>query len=104
VSNVVEILSLDDVDRLSYVRRSVVVGEWQFLGGTQFTHVIVVGAHGVAGKSTFMRVRELTALYVASSRAARWLCLVLAGDVHSEVSRAVEKRLLQNSSAPSLIP
>lgn len=104
VSNTVEILSLDDVDRLSYVRRAAVVGEWQFLGGTQFTHVIVVGAHGVAGKSTFMRVRELTALYVACSRAARWLCLVLAGDVHPELSRAIEDGLLLDSSAPTLVP
>lgn len=104
VSNTVNILSLDDVDRLSYARRSVVVGEWQFLGGTQFTHVIVVGTHGVAGKSTFMRVRELTALYVASSRAARWLSLVLAGDIHSEVSSAIEKDLLLKSSAPTMAP
>lgn len=104
VSNTVEILSLDDVDRLSYARRAVVVGEWQFLGGTQFSHVIVVGAHGVAGKSTFMRVRELTALYVASSRAARWLCLILAGDVHSEVAQAIDKGLLLNSSTPTMVP
>lgn len=104
LSNTVEILSLDDVDRLSYARRSVVVGEWQFLGGTQFTHVIVVGAHGVAGKSAFMRLRELTALYVACSRAARWLCLVLAGAVHSEVSSAIERGLLLKSTAPTVAP
>jgi hypothetical protein len=101
MSNTVEILSLDDVDKLSYARRAVVVGEWQFLGGTQFTHVIVVGAHGVAGKSTFMRVRELTALYVACSRAAQWLCLVLAGDVHPQVSQAIEDGLLVDSNAPT---
>jgi len=104
VSNTVKILSLDDVDKLSYSRRAVVVGEWQFLGGTQFTHVIVVGAHGVAGKSTFMRVRELTALYVACSRAARWLCLILAGDIHPEVSNAIEEGLLVDSSAPTPVP
>lgn len=101
MSNTVEILSLDDVDKLSYVRRSVVVGEWQFLGGTQFTHVIVVGVHGVAGKSTFMRVRELTALYVACSRAAQWLCLVLAGDAHPQVSQAIEDGLLVDSDVPT---
>lgn len=104
VSNTVEILSLDDVDKLSYARRSVVVGEWQYLGGTQFTHVIVVGAHGVAGKSTFMRLRELTALYVACSRAARWLCLILAGDIHPEVSRAIEGQLLIDSKTPAPVP
>jgi hypothetical protein len=104
VSNTVEILSLDDVDKLSYARRAVVVGEWQFLGGTQFTHVIVVGAHGVAGKSAFMRVRELTSLYVACSRAARWLCLVLAGDIHPEVLRAIDEGLLVDSGAPTLSP
>lgn len=99
MNNTVEILSLDDVDKLSYARRAVVVGEWQFLGGTQFTHVIVVGAHGVAGMSTFMRVRELTALYVACSRAAQWLCLVLAGDIHPQVSRAIVDGLLVDSNA-----
>lgn len=104
MGNTVEILSLDDVDKLSYARRAVVVGEWQFLGGTQFTHVIVVGAQGVAGKSTFMRVRELTALYVSCSRAAQWLCLVLAGDVHPEVSQAIEDGLLVDSNAPTPIP
>lgn len=104
VSNTVEIQSLDDVDRLSYVRRSVVVGEWQFLGGTQFTHVIVVGAHGVAGKSAFMRLRELTSLYVACSRAARWLCLILAGDVHQEVSGAIKDGLLIDSGVPTPVP
>ncbi|MDD3327135.1 MAG: hypothetical protein PHW25_08625 [Zoogloea sp.] len=104
MGNTVEILSLDDVDKLSYARRAVVIGEWQFLGGTQFTHVIVVGAQGVAGKSTFMRVRELTALYVSCSRAAQWLCLVLAGDVHPEVSQAIEDGLLVDSNAPTPIP
>jgi hypothetical protein len=103
VTNTVEILGLDDVDKLSYARRSVVVGEWQFLGGTQFTHVIVVGANGVAGKSAFMRVRELTSLYVACSRAARWLCLVLAGEVHSEVSRAIDEDLLLSSTEPTMV-
>jgi hypothetical protein len=104
VNNVVEVLSLDDVDKLSYSRRAVVVGEWQFLGGTQFSHVIVVGTHGVAGKSTFMRVRELTALYVACSRAARWLSLILAGDVHPEVLGAIEEGLLLEMSTPTPIP
>ena len=94
--NVVEVLSLDDVDKLSYSRRSVVVGEWQFLGGTQFSHVIVVASHGSRANSTFARVRELTALYVAASRAARWLCLVIGGDVHPEVQNAVDEGVLHN--------
>lgn len=104
MNNTVEVLSLDDVDKLSYSRRAVVVGEWQFLGGTQFTHVIVVGTHGVAGKSTFMRVRELTSLYVACSRSARWLSLILAGDIHPEVLDAIDAGLLLNSGTPALIP
>ncbi len=96
VQNVVEVLSLDDVDKLSYSRRSVVVGEWQFLGGTQFSHVIVVASHGSRANSTFARVRELTALYVAASRAARWLCLIIGGDVHPEVQNAVDEGVLHN--------
>ena len=104
VRNTVEIVSLDDVEKLSYARRAMVVGEWQFLGGTQFTHVIVVGANGMAGKSTFMRLRELTALYIACSRAARWLCLVLAGESHPEVLRAIEEGLLVDSSEPAPVP
>lgn len=95
LSNVVEILGLEDIDKLSYSRRSVVVGEWQFLGGTQFSHVIVVASHGVQAKSPFSRIRELTALYVASSRAARWLTLVYAGNVNPEVESAVAEGLIQ---------
>ncbi|MGB6009493.1 UvrD-helicase domain-containing protein [Castellaniella sp.] len=95
IPNISEVLSLDDIDKLSYSRRSIVVSEWQFLGGTQFSHVIVVSSHGVQAKNAFSRIRELTALYVASSRAARWLTLVYAGDVHPEVESAVDKGLVQ---------
>lgn len=104
IANVVEIMGLDDVDKLSYSRRSVVVGEWQFLGGTQFSHVIVVAPQGTQAKGTFSRIRELTALYVAASRAARWLCLIVAGDVHTEIQGAVDKGVIQDQQEITVLP
>lgn len=96
IQSVVEVLGLDDIDKLSYSRRAVVVGEWQFLGGTQFSHVIVVASHGSRAQSTFARIRELTTLYVATSRAAQWLCLVVAGNIHPEIRAAVDAGLVQD--------
>jgi len=94
--NVTIIGSLDDVERLSYSRRSVVVGEWQFLGGTQFSHVVVISSLGSVAKSSFGRLKELTALYVATSRAARVLRLVVGGRAHPELQNAVAKKLLSS--------
>jgi hypothetical protein len=94
--NVSLIRSLEDVERLSYSKRSVVVGDWQFLGGTQFSHVIVSSGTGSVAKSSFGRIRELTALYVAASRAAKMLNLVIGGRAHAEIDSAVTRRLLQS--------
>lgn len=103
VSSVVEVVGLDDIDKLSYSRRSVVVGEWQFLGGTQFSHVIVVAPHGTRANSTFARIRELTTLYVAASRASRWLCLIIGGGVFTEIQYAVDKGIVQDGGELKLI-
>lgn len=93
--NVALIQSLDDVEQLTYSKRSAVVGEWQFLGGTQFTDVIVASCAGSTATSTFGRIRELTALYVAASRASRRLTLVIAGRAHPEIESAREHDLLR---------
>lgn len=93
--NVTLIQSLDDVEQLTYSRRTAVVGEWQFLGGTQFTDVIATSCAGSIATSTFGRIRELTALYVAASRASRRLALVIAGRAHPEIESAQEQELLR---------
>jgi hypothetical protein len=93
--NVSLIRSLDDVERLTYSRRSIVVGDWQFLGGTQFSHVIVANCAGYRAKSSFARIRELTALYVAASRGARALRLVMGGRLHPEIESALALNVIQ---------
>lgn len=96
IANVVEILGLEDIEKLGYARRSVVVGEWQFLGGTQFSHVIVAAPHGTRAKSAFSRVRELTSLYVAASRAAQWLCFVIGENILTPLQDSVDSGLIQD--------
>ncbi|AXQ27182.1 hypothetical protein D0B54_00075 [Solimonas sp. K1W22B-7] len=87
--------SLDDVEKLSYSRRSIVVGPWQFLGGTQFTSVVVISQSGTTSSSTFGRLRELTGVYVASSRAAKRLSLVVAGKLHPAIESALSQGLIK---------
>ena len=96
--SVVHIDSLDAADRLSYTKRSIVVGEWRFLGGTQFSKVIVLNSSVSLSQSTFTRIRDLTAIYVASSRASNSLTLILSGGTPKEIRVAVEQKLLESSN------
>ena len=93
--NSMYIESLEDTERLQHARRSVVVGDWRFLGGTQFTHVIVLSSNLNPAGGGFVRIRRLNALYVASSRASQRLVLVVMGNTPQEVADALEKGLLK---------
>jgi len=66
----------DDVEQLAYSKRSIIVAPWQFVGGTQFSHVIVVAAAISPPSSQFGRLRELIAVYLSCSRASKSLSVV----------------------------
>lgn len=92
---VVQLKGYDDVEKLSYRRKSVVVSPWQFIGGTQFTHVIVVTAGTNNPKTSFDKLRELTSIYVACSRAVKHLELVCGPRVPTIISEASDQGLLK---------
>lgn len=97
LSNLVLVDSLDDIERLSYQRRSIVVGSWRYLGGTQFDRIVVVGNRFGRTATAFDRMRELISLYVASSRASKELTLVFANGVPDIVRKAVDSSLLKSA-------
>jgi len=88
ILNVVLITSFDDVEKLTYARRAIVVGNWQFVGGTQFSRVLVSSRRIGAGTSAFARMKELISLYVAASRASDCLEIVVSGSLPSELKAA----------------
>lgn len=73
---VTQLKSFDDVEQLAYSRRSIVVSPWQFIGGTQFAHVVVMAIGIDENSSQFGRLREMTTVYLASSRAVETLQIV----------------------------
>ncbi|MBA1192125.1 UvrD-helicase domain-containing protein [Pseudomonas entomophila] len=87
--------SFDDVEQLSYTKRSVIVAPWQFVGGTQFSHVILVAAGAIQPASQFGRLRELISIYLSCSRAAQSLSIVCATYVPSVISEAKDQGLLE---------
>lgn len=72
--SVVTIQSRDDVERLRYSRRSVILGAAEYFAGLQLDYVIIAGVPnaqtGVANLG-YQRRRLLSLLYVAVSRATR---------------------------------
>lgn len=86
--------SFDDVEQLAYSKRSIIVAPWQFVGGTQFSHVIVVAAAITPPSSPFGKLRELTSIYLASSRAAQSLSIVCSNYTPSVLSEAKDQGLL----------
>lgn len=91
---VVQLKAFDDVERLSYTKRAAVVAPWQFIGGTQFSNVIVIVAGLNPVNTAFGRLRELTALYLACSRATDRLDIVCGHHVPSVVEEAITAKLL----------
>src|SRR5690606_32275681 len=73
---VTRLASFDDVEQLSYSKRSIIVAPWQFVGGTQFSHVIVVSSAINQPSSQFGKLRELISIYLSCSRAAQSLSIV----------------------------
>lgn len=86
--------SFDDVERLAYSKRSVVVSPWQFVGGTQFSHVVVLALGISAPKSQFGRLREMVSVYLSCSRATESLNIYCAGYVPLVLAHAADQNLL----------
>lgn len=65
------VTSRDDVDSLRYSKRSVVIGAAEFLGGLQFSSVLVTSLPSQVGSANMghQRRRFLSLLYLAISRA-----------------------------------
>lgn len=100
---VVQLRGFDDIEQLAYRKKSVIVAPWQFVGGTQFSNVIVVGAGTESVSTGFGRLRELTAIYLACSRAAESLEVICGFHVPDVLQAAVTAQLLEESqySAPT---
>lgn len=92
--NLTRLESFDDVERLAYSKRSIVVAPWQFIGGTQFTHVVVLAMRLAQPNSQFDRLREMISVYLSCSRATETLDLICAGYVPAVIADAVEAGLL----------
>lgn len=88
------LLSFDDVEQLSYRKRSIIVAPWQYIGGTQFSHVIVAAVGLSPALTAFGKRHELTALYLACSRATRSLNIVCSGYVPQVIRDAKEQGLI----------
>lgn len=97
--SVTQLRSYDDIEQLSYRKRSVVVAPWQFIGGTQFTNVIVLAAGVQKPNTAFGRLRELTALYLACSRATKSLEIICGAYVPPLIDEAIDAGLLAELNA-----
>lgn len=93
---VTRLTSFDDVEQLAYSKKSLIVAPWQFIGGTQFSHVIVVAAAINQPSSQFGKLRELISVYLSCSRAAHSLSLVCSSYTPSVVWEAKEHGLLEH--------
>ena len=96
---VTRLAGFDDVERLAYSKRSIIVAPWQFIGGTQFSHVIVVAAAIAAPQSQFGKLRELISIYLSCSRATHSLNIVTSGYVPAVIWEAKEYGLLTHADA-----
>jgi hypothetical protein len=92
--NTIRLGSFDDVEKLAYSRRSVVVSPWQFVGGTLFSHVLVLALGISAPTSQFGRLREMVSVYLACSRATESLSIYCAGYVPLVLANAADEKLL----------
>lgn len=92
--NTIRLESFDDVERLAYSRRSVIISPWQFVGGTQFSHVVVLALGISAPNSQFGRLREMVSVYLSCSRATESLNIYCAGYVPLVLTKAADEKLL----------
>ncbi|SIQ22545.1 UvrD-helicase domain-containing protein [Aeromonas hydrophila] len=91
---VTRLAGFDDVEQLSYSKRSIIVAPWQFIGGTQFSHVIVVAAAIASPQSQFSKLRELISIYLSCSRAATSLNIVCSNYTPMVIEEAKDNGLL----------
>lgn len=96
---VTTICSLDDTEKLNYTRKSITLGEWRYLGGMQFTHVILLWPSGSIATSPFSAISELTALYIASSRASESLDIIMSGKIHPTLEGAIKESYIEQRYA-----
>lgn len=96
--------SFDDIEQLSYRKKSIVVSPWQFIGGTQFSHVIVLALGMEDQQSRFGRLREMTSIYLACSRATDILAVVSAGYTPAILNDAAQLGLLSRGVVHSSPP
>lgn len=89
----------DDVEQLSYRKRSIIVAPWQYIGGTQFSHVIVVAVDVSPAITAFGKRHELTAIYLSCSRATRSLSMICSGYVPQVIRDAKEQGLVMELGA-----
>lgn len=86
--------SFDDVEQLGYRKKSVIVAPWQFIGGTQFSHVILSTLDISPAVTSFGKRHELTGVYLSCSRATRSLSIVSGDYVPLVVRDAKEHGLI----------
>ncbi|QFR32247.1 UvrD-helicase domain-containing protein [Ancylobacter sp. TS-1] len=92
--NTIRLESFDDIERLAYSKRSVVVSPWQFVGGTQFSHVVVLALRISAPTSQFGHLREMVSVYLSCSRATESLNIYCARYVPLVLASAADEKLL----------
>lgn len=92
--SVTRLASFDDIEQLAYSKRSIVVAPWQFIGGTQFSHVIVVAAGISPPQSQFGKLRERISIYLSCSRAAQSLDVVCSDYTPLVIGEARDQELL----------
>ena len=86
--------SFDDIERLAYSKRSIVVAPWQFIGGTQFTHVVVLASGLSQPNSQFGRLRELVSVYLSCSRATESLNIICSGYIPTVIQSAAKEGMI----------
>jgi hypothetical protein len=99
VSACVLLRSFDDVELLSYQRKASVVSSWQFVGGAQFSDVVLVTAGVPRPTTAHAKLRELTAIYLGSSRASSALEIICDSRVPDVLQSAIKERLLTKATA-----
>ncbi len=92
--SVVRMMSYDDVEKLSYQKRSVVIAQWQYVGGTQFTDVALMIPPVARPANAHARLRELTSIYLGTSRASSDLDIVCTARVPEIIQEAKKDRLI----------
>lgn len=90
---VVRLSSFDDVEMLTYQRKSAVISSWQFVGGTQFSDVLLVVSGLQRPTNVYSKIKELTAIYLGASRASSALDVVCERRIPDIIQGAINAKL-----------